>query len=108
MPSGERIAQSHDFARECCFLLRSAARSCAIDVHRTRVILVRRSWISHQNGMTTVPILPRRSSRSRVKSSFRASLRDDVFGKEDGTVSIFGLVFGVAEAPTAASCWLPA
>lgn len=33
---------------------------------------------------------------SRIKSSFRASFGDIVFGMEDGTVSIFGLVFGVA------------
>src|SRR6185369_14934765 len=32
----------------------------------------------------------------RIKRSFRASFGDIVFGMEDGTVSIFGLVFGVA------------
>lgn len=32
----------------------------------------------------------------RVKASFKASFGDIVFGMEDGTVSIFGLVFGVA------------
>lgn len=31
-----------------------------------------------------------------VKASFSASIGDIVFGMEDGTVSIFGLVFGVA------------
>ncbi len=36
------------------------------------------------------------SSFSRLKASFRASVGDIVFGMEDGTVSIFGLVFGVA------------
>lgn len=33
---------------------------------------------------------------SRIRRSFRASFGDIVFGMEDGTVSIFGLVFGVA------------
>ncbi len=33
---------------------------------------------------------------SRIARSFRASFSDIVFGMEDGTVSIFGLVFGVA------------
>ena len=33
---------------------------------------------------------------SRVRQSFHASVGDVVFGMEDGTVSIFGLVFGVA------------
>lgn len=32
----------------------------------------------------------------RIARSFRASFGDIVFGMEDGTVSIFGLVFGVA------------
>jgi VIT1/CCC1 family predicted Fe2+/Mn2+ transporter len=32
----------------------------------------------------------------RIKASFEASFGDIVFGMEDGTVSIFGLVFGVA------------
>jgi len=48
--------------------------------------------------MTPVPPSPRPSSWSRIKSSFRASFGDIVFGMEDGTVSIFGLVFGVAAA----------
>ena len=34
--------------------------------------------------------------RQRFVASFRASFGDIVFGMEDGTVSIFGLVFGVA------------
>jgi vacuolar iron transporter family protein len=33
---------------------------------------------------------------SHVRRSFHASVGDVVFGMEDGTVSIFGLVFGVA------------
>src|SRR5262245_45895277 len=33
---------------------------------------------------------------SHVRQSFHASVGDVVFGMEDGTVSIFGLVFGVA------------
>lgn len=37
---------------------------------------------------TTIP--------ARIARSFRASFGDIVFGMEDGTVSIFGLVFGVA------------
>jgi len=32
----------------------------------------------------------------RIRTSFEASFGDIVFGMEDGTVSIFGLVFGVA------------
>jgi VIT1/CCC1 family predicted Fe2+/Mn2+ transporter len=36
------------------------------------------------------------SLASRVADSFKASFGDIVFGMEDGTVSIFGLVFGVA------------
>ncbi|MFO1089936.1 MAG: VIT1/CCC1 transporter family protein [Hyphomicrobiales bacterium] len=32
----------------------------------------------------------------RIRTSFRASIGDIVFGMEDGTVSIFGLVFGMA------------
>ena len=32
----------------------------------------------------------------RISASFKASFGDIVFGMEDGTVSIFGLVFGVA------------
>jgi len=37
-----------------------------------------------------------RSLPARIARSFRASFGDIVFGMEDGTVSIFGLVFGVA------------
>ena len=37
-----------------------------------------------------------RSFSDRIASSFKASFGDIVFGMEDGTVSIFGLVFGVA------------
>ena len=33
---------------------------------------------------------------SRILTSFKASIGDIVFGMEDGTVSIFGLVFGLA------------
>lgn len=36
----------------------------------------------------------------RIANSFRASFGDIVFGMEDGTVSIFGLVFGVAASTT--------
>jgi len=36
------------------------------------------------------------SIASRIAASFKASFGDIVFGMEDGTVSIFGLVFGVA------------
>jgi hypothetical protein len=34
----------------------------------------------------------------RIRRSFAASVGSIVFGMEDGTVSIFGLVFGVAAA----------
>ena len=37
---------------------------------------------------------------ARIKNSFLASAGDVVFGMEDGTVSIFGLVFGVAATTT--------
>ncbi|MFO1396290.1 MAG: VIT1/CCC1 transporter family protein [Burkholderiales bacterium] len=40
------------------------------------------------------------SLRERLAASFRASFGDIVFGMEDGTVSIFGLVFGVAATTT--------
>ena len=36
------------------------------------------------------------SAPARILSSLKASIGDVVFGMEDGTVSIFGLVFGVA------------
>ncbi|MBB6308807.1 VIT1/CCC1 transporter family protein [Xanthobacter tagetidis] len=36
------------------------------------------------------------SAGARILSSLKASIGDVVFGMEDGTVSIFGLVFGVA------------
>jgi len=36
----------------------------------------------------------------RLKTSLQASAGDVVFGMEDGTVSIFGLVFGVAATTT--------
>lgn len=39
-----------------------------------------------------------RSLAARVAASFRESAGQIVFGMEDGTVSIFGLVFGVAAA----------
>ena len=36
------------------------------------------------------------SAPKRILASLKASIGDVVFGMEDGTVSIFGLVFGVA------------
>jgi VIT1/CCC1 family predicted Fe2+/Mn2+ transporter len=36
------------------------------------------------------------SAPARILASLKASIGDVVFGMEDGTVSIFGLVFGVA------------
>lgn len=42
------------------------------------------------------PDHPPRALGARIAASFRASFSDIVFGMEDGTVSIFGLVFGVA------------
>lgn len=41
-----------------------------------------------------------RSLAGRIKQSLAASAGDIVFGMEDGTVSIFGLVFGVAASST--------
>src|ERR671922_463755 len=43
---------------------------------------------------------------SHVRQSFHASIGDVVFGMEDGTVSIFGLVFGVASSTTSSSAVL--
>lgn len=37
-----------------------------------------------------------RGIRARIGASFRSSVGDIIFGMEDGAVSIFGLVFGVA------------
>src|ERR1700688_1550692 len=39
----------------------------------------------------------------RIGKSFTDSIGDIVFGMEDGTVSIFGLVFGVASSTTSSS-----
>jgi len=47
---------------------------------------------------TQAPPKPRRSLADRIRDSFVASIGSIVFGMEDGTVSIFGLVFGVAAA----------
>jgi VIT1/CCC1 family predicted Fe2+/Mn2+ transporter len=41
---------------------------------------------------------PNRTLAGRIRRSFLASVGSIVFGMEDGTVSIFGLVFGVAAA----------
>lgn len=49
--------------------------------------------------MATSTATSRATSRSpwqHIKGSFLASIGDIVFGMEDGTVSIFGLVFGLA------------
>src|SRR6266487_1466835 len=48
--------------------------------------------------MTTMTQSAKRSTSlfQRVRQSFLSSLGSIVFGMEDGTVSIFGLVFGVA------------
>jgi VIT1/CCC1 family predicted Fe2+/Mn2+ transporter len=48
---------------------------------------------------TTVPVQPRSLSQ-KVWQSFMSALGSIVFGMEDGTVSIFGLVFGVAASAT--------
>ena len=42
----------------------------------------------------------------RIAKSFTDSIGDIVFGMEDGTVSIFGLVFGVASSTTSSSAAL--
>ncbi len=47
-------------------------------------------------GSTKAP----QSLLSRIKQSLADSAGDIVFGMEDGTVSIFGLVFGVAASST--------
>ena len=100
MPSAEEIAQNHDFVRESGIPSLAAPGRCAIHVHRRCFMLVQRSRSPHQNGMS-IPSAPARASAwTRIKASFRASFGDIVFGMEDGTVSIFGLVFGVAASTT--------
>lgn len=44
---------------------------------------------------------------SAVKQSFVSSIGDIVFGMEDGTVSIFGLVFGVVASTSNGKAVLP-
>ena len=44
-----------------------------------------------------------KSVLQRIGKSFSDSIGDIVFGMEDGTVSIFGLVFGVASSTTSSS-----
>jgi VIT1/CCC1 family predicted Fe2+/Mn2+ transporter len=46
-------------------------------------------------GQST-PRAPRASALQKIRQSLYSSAGDIVFGMEDGTVSIFGLVFGVA------------
>ena len=49
-------------------------------------------------GSTQVPADQPATLAGRIRRSFLASVGSIVFGMEDGTVSIFGLVFGVAAA----------
>jgi len=44
-----------------------------------------------------------KSLLQRIGKSFSDSIGDIVFGMEDGTVSIFGLVFGVASSTSSSS-----
>ncbi len=44
----------------------------------------------------TLHVPPQTTVGARVRRSFDQSVGSIVFGMEDGTVSIFGLVFGVA------------
>jgi hypothetical protein len=44
----------------------------------------------------TLHVRPQTTVGARVRRSFDQSVGSIVFGMEDGTVSIFGLVFGVA------------
>jgi VIT1/CCC1 family predicted Fe2+/Mn2+ transporter len=46
---------------------------------------------------------PDKSLLQRIGKSFSDSIGDIVFGMEDGTVSIFGLVFGVASSTSSSS-----
>jgi vacuolar iron transporter family protein len=72
-----------------------AREACAEVVHGVRFNLVRagrrrtKLAFAFRGGSMS-------SLRGRFVASFRASFGDIVFGMEDGTVSIFGLVFGVA------------
>jgi VIT1/CCC1 family predicted Fe2+/Mn2+ transporter len=49
-------------------------------------------------GQAEVQADPNRTLAGRIRRSFLGSVGSIVFGMEDGTVSIFGLVFGVAAA----------
>ena len=54
----------------------------------------------------SVPDKQRKEGKSllqRIGKSFSDSIGDIVFGMKDGTVSIFGLVFGVASSATSSS-----
>ncbi len=53
--------------------------------------------------MSTEKSTQTRSFLAAIGKSFYDSIGDIVFGMEDGTVSIFGLVFGVASSTTSSS-----
>src|SRR5689334_21141348 len=67
----------------------------------------RAAWICSCRHQVTPFTLSLRGSRmkfgsilERLRNSFRNSAGTIVFGMEDGTVSIFGLIFGVAATTT--------
>src|SRR5262245_58913338 len=91
MPVAARMWQCHDLMRETACPAIPSRAVCRISVHRLRCKTV--------HGSVSRTILESRNSMSlvdRIAASFKASFGDIVFGMEDGTVSIFGLVFGVA------------
>jgi uncharacterized protein YjbI with pentapeptide repeats len=53
--------------------------------------------------MITDKSMQQKSFLQAIGKSFYDSIGDIVFGMEDGTVSIFGLVFGVASSTTSSS-----
>jgi len=58
--------------------------------------------ISRAPNQASAPANRPRTLAGRIRGSFLSSVGSIVFGMEDGTVSIFGLVFGVA-----AKCAIP-
>src|SRR5450432_3116166 len=56
-----------------------------------------------KKSLPTQPSTAGNSLWQRIGKSFTDSIGDIVFGMEDGTVSIFGLVFGVASSTTSSS-----
>ena len=98
MPAVPSLAQNHDLMREST---RSARCAAALSPHLrasppmqigATTPRTHQFGNDHDDAMTSLA--------ERIERSFKASFGDIVFGMEDGTVSIFGLVFGVAATTT--------